>query len=113
MQAGELNRRILIQKRTQEQDSTGQVTDVWKDVGKFWAWIKTQSGMATTRQSVTQDGVAMSLNAYSFRIRYQPTITDDMRVVYGGMNFDIKHVRHDLAGHIWTDIVCEQGGSDG
>ena len=113
MQAGKLNRRILIQQRTQEQDSTGQVIDAWVDVARVWSWVKTQSGMASARQSTPQDGVAMSINSYSFRIRYRTSITDDMRVVYGGLNFDIKQVRHDLAGHEWTDIVCEQGGSDG
>lgn len=113
MKAGNLNRRILIQKRTQVQDEAGQPIDAWVDVVKVWAWVKTQSGMAVARQSTAQDGVAMSVNSYSFRIRYRPSVTDDMRVVYGGLNFDIKQVRHDLAGHDWTDIVAEQGGNDG
>lgn len=113
MQAGKLNRRITVQQRTQGQDDAGQPIDAWADVAKVWAWVKTQSGMAVARQTANQDGVAMSVNSYSFRIRYRPAVTDDMRVVYGGLNFDIKQIRHDLAGHEWTDIVCEAGGNDG
>lgn len=113
MQAGKLNRRITVQKRAQGQDDAGQPIDVWVDVAKVWSWVKTQNGMAATGQTASQSGVAMSVNSYSFRVRYRPTVTDDMRVLYGGMAFDVKQVRHDLAGHEWTDIVCEQGGNDG
>jgi SPP1 family predicted phage head-tail adaptor len=113
LSAGKLNRRITLQRRTKAQDSTGQEVDEWTDVVRVWAWVKTQSGMSATRQSSVVDGVAMSLNSYSFRVRYRPGVTDDMRVAYQGVFFDIKQVRHDIAGHIWTDIVCEQGGNDG
>ena len=113
MKAGKLNRRILIQKRTQAQDENGQPIDTWVDVVRIWAWVKTQSGMAVARQTANQDGVAMSVNSYSFRIRYRPSVTDDMRVVYRGPYFAIKQVRHALAGHDWTDIVCEEGGNAG
>ena len=112
MEAGRLNRRIVIQKRTQVQDETGQATDAWVDVVKLWAWVKTQTGMGSLRNDQA-GSVSMSLVAYSFRIRYRPSVTDDMRVVYGGLNFDIKQVRHDLADHDWTDLVCEEGGNAG
>ncbi|WP_368655394.1 phage head closure protein [Castellaniella ginsengisoli] len=113
MQAGNLNRKITIQKRVQGQSPSGQPIDEWQDVTKVWAWVKTQSGMAVARQTGESGGVAMSLNSYSFRVRFRPDITDDMRIVYGGLYFDIQQVRHDLAGHIWTDLVTEQGGSEG
>ena len=71
--------------------------------------MKGATGMASVRQSGLQDNVAGSLNSYSFRIRYRTDITDAMRIVYGGLTFDIKQVRHDLAGHEWTDLVCEEG----
>lgn len=113
LSAGKLNRRITLQKRTQVQSPSGQIKDEWADVAKVWAWVKTQTGMAVARQSGESGGVAQSLNSYSFRIRYRSGVTDDMRIVYGGMYFDIKQIRHDLAGHVWTDLVAEQGGNDG
>lgn len=112
MEVGKLNRRIVIQKRAQIQDETGQVMDAWVEVAKLWAWVKTQTGMGSLRNDQA-GSVSMSLAAYSFRIRYRPSVTDDMRVIYGGLYFDIKQVRHDLADHEWTDIVCEEGGNAG
>lgn len=86
----------------------------WVAVGApIWANAMGASGMASIRQSSSQDGVARSLNSYSFRIRYRPAVTADMRLVCGGEIFDIKQVRHDLAERLWTDLVCEQGADDG
>jgi len=114
MEAGNLNRRILIQKRTMAQDETGQVMPAWEDVGCYWAWIKTETGISASRSMAGADeGVARSIVRYSIRLRYRPSITDDMRIVYQGVVFEIKQVRHDLAGHDWTDLVCEEGGSHG
>lgn len=111
--AGNLNRRITIQRRGPEQDEAGQPIDGWVEVAKPWAWIKGQTGMGVGRQMAGEGTVATSLNVYSFRIRYRPAITDAMRVLYDGRVYDIKHVRHDLAGREWTDLVCELGGNDG
>lgn len=111
--AGKLNRRIVIQQRGPEQDAGGQPIDGWAEVAKPWAWIKGQTGMGVGRQMAGGGTVATSLDVYSFRIRYRPAITNAMRVLYDGQAFDIKHVRHDLAGREWTDLVCGMGGNDG
>lgn len=113
--AGKLNRRIRIQRRIQAQDVGGQLIDGWVDVAKPWTWIKGQTGMGAGKQRymVGEGTVAASVNFYSFRIRYRPWVTDAMRVLFAEQAFDIKQVRHDLAGKEWTDLVCEQGGNDG
>ena len=109
MQAGNLNRRIEIQKQTEVRLPSGQPKLEWTVYKRVWAWVKGATGMASVRQSGLQDNVAGSLNSYSFRIRYRADITNAMRIAYGGFTFDIKQVRHDLAGHEWTDLVCEEG----
>lgn len=111
--AGSLNRRIIIQQRGSAQDPGGQPIDGWTEVAKPWAWIKGQTGMGVGRQMAGEGTVATSLNVYSFRIRYRLAITNAMRVLYDGQALDIKHVRHDLAGREWTDLVCEMGANDG
>lgn len=113
LESRKLNRRIKIQQRGPAQDAGGQPIDGWVEVAKPWAWIKGQTGMAVGTQMAGEGTVAASLNVYSFRIRYRPSITDTMRVLYGGQAYDIKQVRHDLAGQEWTDLVCEHGGNDG
>ncbi|MBV6304934.1 phage head closure protein [Candidimonas humi] len=113
MQAGKLNRRITIQQKVAGQSTSGQPISTWEDFAKVWANIAGATGMASIRQTANQGNVAASINSYSFRIRYRTDITDAMRVLYSGLIFDIKQVRLDLAGHDRTDLVCEQGGSQG
>lgn len=109
MDSGKLNRLITIQQRSQEQDAAGQLIDEWVDVAKVWSWPKTQTGMGVTRSA---GNVATAISAYSFRIRYRPRITYDMRVVHAGMVFAIQQVQHDIAGRVWTDIVCRLGAAN-
>lgn len=109
MEAGKLNRRITLQKRIQQQDASGQPVDIWEDVAKVWAWPKTQTGMGVTRNA---GDVAASLNSYSFRVRYRPSITEDMRILHDGFVFAIHQVQHDIEGRVWTDLVCRTGAAN-
>lgn len=111
--AGKLNRRITIQERKDEQRPGGQVINDWVDVAKPWSWVKTQSGMGAAKQMGGEGTLVTTEVPYSFRIRYRPSVTGSMRVLYQGVVFDIIQVRHDLAGRVWTDLVCAQGVSDG
>ena len=113
MDAGNLNRRITIQSRGQTVDAAGQPTFTWTDVVSVWADIRGATGMGSIRQSEPREGVAVELNAYSFRIRYRAGLNAGMRVMYGGVPYDVRQVRMDLAGREWTDLVCEVGGNDG
>lgn len=111
MDAGSLSQWIEIQRRSQGEDEIGQPIDSWERFAAVWANPKGTTGMGTiTRQ---QQGVAASINAYSFRIRFLEGITDDMRVVLNGVPFDIRQIRMDYANRDWTDLICEQGGNDG
>ncbi len=113
LESRKLSRRIQIQRRGPVQDAGGQPVDGWIEVAKPWAWIIGQTGMGMSKQMAGEGTVDGSIDAYSFRIRYRPSITAAMRVLHGGQAFDIKQVRHDLASREWTDLVCEQGGNDG
>jgi len=110
---GDLNQRIQIQTRDAGLDAAGQQAQTWATTYTVWAWIKGASGMASARQYEPQDGVAVALNTYSFRIRHLSAVTAGMRIVFNSVNYDIKQVRHDLAGKEWTDLVAEVGGNDG
>lgn len=109
---GSLNRQITIQAKQAGVDAAGQPLDVWTDVATVWANVKGETGMASIRKTLPRDGVAMSLDAYSFRVRFMTGIVAGMRVLYEGTAFDILQVRMDYAGRIWTDLVCEAGRHD-
>ncbi|HET7592919.1 MAG TPA: phage head closure protein [Rhodanobacteraceae bacterium] len=109
---GSLNRQITIQAKQSGVDAAGQPIDTWTNVATVWANIKGETGMASIRKTLPRDGVAMSLDAYSFRIRFLAGIVAGMRVLYDGATFDILQVRMDYAGRVWTDLVCEAGRYD-
>lgn len=113
MKAGDLNRSITIQAKQSGVDAAGQPINTWTDVATVWANIKGETGMASIRKTLPRDGVSMSLDAYSFRIRFMDGITAGMRVLYQGAAFDILQVRMDYADRVWTDLVCEVGRNDG
>lgn len=113
MDAGQLNRRIVIQSRDAGTDAAGQPVNTWTTLATVWANVKGATGMASIRQSAAREGMAVEMNSYSFRIRFRTDIDASARVVFGGQNYDIKQVRHDFAGREWTDLVCELGGNDG
>ena len=109
---GSLNRQITIQAQQSGTDAAGQPLDVWTDFATVWANVRGETGMASIRKTLPRDGVAMSLDAYSFRIRFRTDIVAGMRVLYDGTAFDILQVRKDYAGRVWTDLVCEAGRHD-
>lgn len=108
--AGTLNRRITIQRRTDGTDEAGGPLLTWVDVASVWANVAGATGLNTIKNS---SDVAGAIKRYSIRIRYREGLDEGMRVVLGGLLFDVQEVRMDFAGREWTDLVCTQGVSDG
>lgn len=108
--AGDLNRQIIIQKRVAGIDSLNQPNGAYTAYKTCYANIRGDTGMGAIRE-----GMTASVTAYSFRIRYDLSITDDMRVSLAGDIFDIVQggVKHDKADKNWTDMVCHLGGNNG
>lgn len=109
--AGSLNRRIAIQKPGTVKDPAGQPIKAWLDHVIVWANVKSQTGMGTIVGD--QSGVASSVTRYSFRIRYRQGLDASMRVLMGGVAYDITSVQMDEAGREWTDLVCNRGANNG
>lgn len=74
----------------------------------LWGNPKSQTGMGVIGST---EGVDTALNAYSWRVRYNPTIQRNMTVVEidTAEIFNIVDVRHDRDRHEWTDLVCQIG----
>lgn len=114
MQAGTLNRRITVQRRTGAVDELGApLPDAWEDYALIWANIRAPSGMGSISAQFQSAGQEISRVMYSMRVRYRKDITADMRVLYQGEAYEIRQVIHDLAGREHTDIVCAFGARNG
>lgn len=107
--SGLLNRRIRIEKRSEEM-SGGQLVDGWTPHLTCWAQVNPKNSLASN----PADGVARSIGTYVFRIRYRASGIDaGMRVIYQEQYFEVTGVIQDIAGHIYTDVVCQLGGAGG
>ncbi|AVS91399.1 head-tail adaptor protein [Paracidovorax avenae] len=105
MRAGDLNRRITIQRRGTATDSWGTPipgVENWIDVGRLWASIKTLSGLGT----IKADAKASTIKT-SIRVRWRTDLAAGMRVLYGGTVYDVQAVLPDVAGREHVDLVCE------
>ena len=85
MQAGNLRHRVLLQSLTETRDpTTGAVAQSWVDFATVWG-----------------------------DVRYLAGVTEKMRAVHDGKNFDINAVLPDMTGRRWLDLACTVGANNG
>lgn len=114
MQAGSLNRRITVQRRTGAVDELGApLPDAWEDHANVWANIRTPTGLGSIAGQFQSAGQEISRVLYSMRVRYRTDITADMRVRYQGEYYEIRQVINDHGGRDYTDLVCALGARNG
>lgn len=105
MRAGDLNRKITIQKKGTGEDEWGTPTpgpENWVDVCKPWVSIKNLSGLGAIKADAEASVVKTSI-----RIRYRTDVAAGMRALHGATVYEIKAVLPDEAGRVHTDLVCE------
>ncbi|MFC3873315.1 phage head closure protein [Neisseria musculi] len=106
MEAGTLNCRIEIQAKHKATDAAGATVTEWRPLMKLWANIRHTSGAETIKGDM-EVGIVKA----SIRVRWNPKITADMRVVLkNGDIYDIKSVLPDLTLRRFVDLVCEKAG---
>lgn len=113
VQAQKLNRRITIQRKTQCQDAAGQLLDIWVDVCKAWAHIKTITGSGFMNQEFIGGGIEVSRATASIRIRRRSGLDAGMRVLYGPYIYEIRVVLPDLQDNRFIDLGCATGANEG
>ena len=108
MQAGQLRKRLTIQKRSTVQDSYGQPSTSWSDVVTVWGAVEPLSG----RELMAAEAVQSEIT-HQVIIRYIAGITSKMRVLYGTRIFDIQNVLDENERHRMLTLLCLEGLSDG
>lgn len=109
IRAGDLNRRISIQRRTMAQDDLGQPVEAWEDVGEpVWASILVVSG----KEYALASGEVSRAEA-SIRIRWRTDLTAEMRILHSSVIYNILAVLPDLAGREYVDLPCSTGANKG
>jgi len=100
--AGRLTTPIVIQQQTTTTDAIGQPLLTWTDFALVWSNVKHLSGSEAIKA-----GAVTSVVQASMRVRQLAGITAGMRVVAGGVVYEIRAVLPDLQRREYTDLVME------
>lgn len=103
--SNQFNHRITFLQDDGHEDELGQWIEVWQEVKRAWAAIKTMQG-----REYFAAAAAQAENTCRFVIRYAPDITTDMRINYKGRIFDISQppINDDEANKTLTIIAKER-----
>ena len=111
--AGRLDQRITLQRRSTGADSLGQESTSWADYASTWASCSTKRG-----REYFAAGAVQAEAAAVFRIRYRADVINlgsgALRVVYRGQPYDITEPPQDVDGQrVAIDLFCSTGARDG
>lgn len=109
--AGRMDQRITIQRRVSGVDAYGQESQGWLDVVTIWAEAMTKRG----REYIAA-GQQQASALVVFRVRYRADLLQDssMRVVWGGVAYDVVEPPQDVNGQkTMIEIPCASGMRDG
>lgn len=87
MRAGELDRKIVIERVTETQNAIGEPVASWATFATVWAAVKPVRG----REYFAAQGMQAEADSV-FRIRWLDGVTPKMRISYDGAVYDIQHV---------------------
>jgi SPP1 family predicted phage head-tail adaptor len=87
MRAGELDRKIRLERLTSTQNDYGEPVESWVLIAEVWASRAVLSG----REMYEGDQIAAEA-LYRFRMYYRTDLDNTCRIVYGSQNYNIKAV---------------------
>ena len=113
LRAGQLNRRITLQRRGSAQDSFGGVQATWIDVATVWADIQPLSG----RELENARRMASEVS-HQITLRYQTLLTDTRAVAayrarYKGRVFNLHAALNEDEANVLITLLASEGLNDG
>lgn len=100
MDAGKLDSRLTLRRRSTGRDAAGQPLNTWLTVASVWANIKYLTGTAAIKADRTTGMASVSI-----RIRWRADVSTGMHAAYGATVYEIKSALPQ--GKEWLDLVCE------
>ena len=108
MQAGRLNRRVTVERRTVVEDPLGGGAVTWVPLATLWANFRNASGSEAIRNDAP-----VGITKASVRIRYREDIDPTCRLIHRGTTYNIESVLPDQVAREYCDLVCSTGANDG
>ena len=113
LRAGQLNRRVTLQRPSNAQDSFGAVQSTWIDVATVWADIQPLSG----RELENARRMASEIS-HQITLRYQTLFTDTRAVAayrarYKGRVFNLHAALNEDEANVLITLLASEGVNDG
>lgn len=106
MKPAKLNRKVELYRLEKTATPTGGFAESWVKVADLWAHIKNMSGTELVRAD------QLGATAYSdFTIRYRSNISEQMKLVYRGADYQIRHINNLEEADKWLVVKGERGVS--
>ncbi len=86
--SGRLDRRIIIQQKSIVLATNGQQTETWATFLEVWSRPVEKDGFEKT-----DNNNRSTMRTVFFRVRYNSTITNEMRVVWKGQSYKIEDTK--------------------
>lgn len=103
MEAGRLRHRIVIQERTDTQDSYGEPIPAWTTWAEVWAAVEPQSGQEATIALSQQSEARIRVR---IRIRYRTGLSTLMRVSWQSRIFQIEAISEVNTNRREIHLIC-------
>ena len=87
LKTSDLKHKIEVQVFGDSENEAGESIKTWKIYKRLWADKKQLKGITTYYED--KEGLEYT---YRFKVRYREDLTEDMRIVYKGVIYDIKHI---------------------
>ena len=99
MEIGKLNKRIIFQNFTTTENENGFEIQEWSDFKTVWAGVTNLSGREYFAAMQVQ-----AENIVKFTIRCNKNITESMRIIFEGNNYDITFIDNIKYGNEFMEI---------
>lgn len=110
MQAGLLNKRLVLQRRTTTVDAEGTPTDAWVSMGSVWAQVTPTAG---TERIVAGEVEAQITHQVTLRYRADldpgvvgVTVLHNTRLLLGNRILDVRSGISPEEHHVELDLIC-------
>lgn len=102
MNAGELDRRIVVEQYTTTRDSWNHPTQTWTTLATVWANKHVKRSNERTEMEQT-----VNVNLHTFRIRYRADVDTTMRIAHDGRYYYIVGTK-ELGRKEGLELTTEQ-----
>lgn len=104
LQPGALDQRVSVSRLTVTSDGVGGSVETWATIGTYWAKVKAVSGTENNQG----DNIS-AVAEYQFTFSNRLDIKESDKLIYNGVEYNIKAKLPNSRMDLYMDIRAERG----